>query len=501
MDASMDASANASQVAARIRIATEQAALARNRYTERVVAEVNEDLARAEELVKRSVLRLNRLESLPENKLKARTGLERLQADIAETTNILKRNQTLRFRRIIKNAYRKGIASGIDELIKARLPGYAGLKKKDSQSLANHAFTLIDRDALDFMINYSLTLSGDVQRELSDGIKRTLLTAITTGTGPADIVRELGSVVKDPDSFRRAGGRVFQRAQYRMELIARTEVLRAHNQGRLKFHREVGVQRLEWLTADDERTCPVCRPLHERIFSIDRFPPIPHHPQCRCTSVVALPVTLRSPEEIRKNANEKQRGTKLARDIFANGSPKDFETLSFQQLSELAKENNVSRSRNKVELLRELAKVDPTLKHSELVGSTLAKALRQNQISRKRSKSDLVRELREKQTQLKSTKKEASKNQAASKSKLSDLTFAALKRLAKQRGVSTYLSRAEVIELLNERNPKRDHAKLSTPQILELSRKFGFGRHKTKALLIRALERQAGNQSAQKHLP
>jgi len=52
-------------------------------------------------------------------------------------------------------------------------------------------------------------------------------------------------VVRDPESFRHAGSRVFSEAQYRMEVIARTEVLRAHNQGRIKFDRRVGVRKLE----------------------------------------------------------------------------------------------------------------------------------------------------------------------------------------------------------------------------------------------------------------
>jgi SPP1 gp7 family putative phage head morphogenesis protein len=116
-------------------------------------------------------------------------------------------------------------------------------------------------DALDFMTNYNLVLAGDVHRELADGIKRTVMNGIATGKGVEDIARDLGRVVKDPESFRHAGSKVFSKAQYRMELIARTEVLRAHNQGRIKFHDRVGVRKLEWMTMEDERVCPICGPL------------------------------------------------------------------------------------------------------------------------------------------------------------------------------------------------------------------------------------------------
>ena len=68
------------------------------------------------------------------------------------------------------------------------------------------------------------------------------------GKGTDDIVRDLGHVVIYKNSFRQAGTRVFSKAQYRMEMIARTEVLRAHNMGQLKFHQQVGIQKLEWMT-------------------------------------------------------------------------------------------------------------------------------------------------------------------------------------------------------------------------------------------------------------
>lgn len=37
-----------------------------------------------------------------------------------------------------------------------------------------------------------------------------------------------------------------------------------------------------WLTAGDERTCPVCAPLHGLIFRNDEGPHPPLHRSCRC---------------------------------------------------------------------------------------------------------------------------------------------------------------------------------------------------------------------------
>ena len=54
------------------------------------------------------------------------------------------------------------------------------------------------------------------------------------------------------------------------------------------FYREVGVSKVKWLTAQDERTCPECAPLDGRVFKIDEAPGPPKHPACRCTVVSVL---------------------------------------------------------------------------------------------------------------------------------------------------------------------------------------------------------------------
>ena len=76
---------------------------------------------------------------------------------------------------------------------------------------------------------------------------------------------------------------VFKTAQQRATLIARTETLRAHNEGRMAFYREVGITKVQWLTADDERTCPECTPLNGKVFKLGDAPGPPAHVQCRCS--------------------------------------------------------------------------------------------------------------------------------------------------------------------------------------------------------------------------
>jgi SPP1 gp7 family putative phage head morphogenesis protein len=93
--------------------------------------------------------------------------------------------------------------------------------------------------------------------------------------------------------------------QYRQRLltqratrIARTETLAAANAGRMLSWGEADAQGIlpadsmkRWKTATDERTCPVCKPMHnvavqwQSSFSTGDVMP-PAHPNCRCTAVI-----------------------------------------------------------------------------------------------------------------------------------------------------------------------------------------------------------------------
>jgi len=75
----------------------------------------------------------------------------------------------------------------------------------------------------------------------------------------------------------------------RATLIARTETIDASNFGAVEGYRQSGVvQQKEWLTARDEKVCPICEPLDGEIVDLDQ--PFSSgddepgaHPDCRCS--------------------------------------------------------------------------------------------------------------------------------------------------------------------------------------------------------------------------
>lgn len=275
-----------------IRTATGKALRARNDYSDKLAAQLSMVLLQAQQTIGNSILRYRTLGSLPDNQFAAMKGLESLNAEISDALSRMRREHTLAFKRGIKESFHQGIGGGIAEFAEAQMPGYRDLTPDGIDKLATKAFTILDTDALDFMGEYTLVLAGSVHKDVEDGIKRTVMSGIATGKSADQIVRDMGEVVPDKESFRHAGGRVFGSAQQRMETIARTEVLRAHNMGRLKFHQRVGVQKLEWLAVGDERMCNICGALHGKLYRADSFPQQPAHPNCRCTNVVAWPITV-----------------------------------------------------------------------------------------------------------------------------------------------------------------------------------------------------------------
>jgi len=78
----------------------------------------------------------------------------------------------------------------------------------------------------------------------------------------------------------------------RAEMVAITEVTRAGAEGErltaLQIASETGVEMIPiWLTANDEKVCPICGPKHDQRITDGQFPPA--HPRCRCWVAYELP--------------------------------------------------------------------------------------------------------------------------------------------------------------------------------------------------------------------
>jgi SPP1 gp7 family putative phage head morphogenesis protein len=104
-----------------------------------------------------------------------------------------------------------------------------------------------------------------------------------------DLEAELETGFKNGESITQVAARIdeFFADPVRANRIARTEIISASNFGAVEGYKEVGVEKVEFYTAMDERTCELCDTYHEQIFGIGEGMTPPLHPNCRC---VLLPV-------------------------------------------------------------------------------------------------------------------------------------------------------------------------------------------------------------------
>ena len=49
----------------------------------------------------------------------------------------------------------------------------------------------------------------------------------------------------------------------------------------IKGFKDIGVKRVRWIAADDEKTCPTCGARDNKVYHINKIPPKPHY-GCRC---------------------------------------------------------------------------------------------------------------------------------------------------------------------------------------------------------------------------
>ncbi|KCZ71606.1 phage putative head morphogenesis protein, SPP1 gp7 family [Candidatus Methanoperedens nitroreducens] len=114
---------------------------------------------------------------------------------------------------------------------------------------------------------------------ISDEQSKQIIEQLTTGIQRGEGIPELAGRITD---------RVDHIGIQRATVMARTETINAFTQGTIIRYQQHDIEETEFITAQDERVCPVCGPLDGKVFRLDSdhvVPPV--HPQCRC---VLLPI-------------------------------------------------------------------------------------------------------------------------------------------------------------------------------------------------------------------
>jgi len=130
----------------------------------------------------------------------------------------------------------------------------------------------LDSYALEWIKLRSLTLAKSINKTTLEALRRELSLGFEAGESI-------------PQLSKRIEGYFTENAKYRAEMISRTEVIAASNEGALRRYEVEGIDKSEFYPSPD--ACPECVPLAGEYPTKETHGMIPVHPNCRC---VWLPV-------------------------------------------------------------------------------------------------------------------------------------------------------------------------------------------------------------------
>lgn len=186
----------------------------------------------------------------------------------------------------ILDSYKRGVIRARQEMrkVNSSIPSIeqtGGIEV--SMSTPFHA----DRVGLLYIRTYE-DLKG-ITSQMSTQISRVLSQGMIDGDNPRLIARKLNYVISGmgeslgtTDTLGR-----FIPAKRRAEMLARTEIIRAHHKAMVQEYRNWGISGVrvlaEFRTAGDRRVCDRCQSMEGNIYTLDQAENlIPVHPLCRC---------------------------------------------------------------------------------------------------------------------------------------------------------------------------------------------------------------------------
>jgi len=194
----------------------------------------------------------------------------------------------------IEDSYKRGVQRAAYEIHRGRFPGQSVEERGGIQAVLG---TPMHLDRVGVIYTRAFRELKGITDTMDQHISRVLAQGMADGDGPRTLARKINATITGAGAgelgIRDSLGR-FIPAQRRAEILARTEVIRAHHSGMMQEYRNWGVEGVsvvaEFRTAGDDRVCDECAGLEGQFFSLDEAENlIPVHPQCRCIVMPARP--------------------------------------------------------------------------------------------------------------------------------------------------------------------------------------------------------------------
>jgi len=192
----------------------------------------------------------------------------------------------------ITDSYKRGVIRARYELQKA---GYNVPSIDATGGIGMSMFVPLHMDRVGLLYTRVYSDLKGITTAMDAQISRILAQGMADGDGPILLAKKMVSAINGTGlgdlGIKDTLGR-FIPAMRRAEILARTEIIRAHHQGMIQEYRNWALEgvviQAEVVTAGDDRVCGVCDGIAGNSpYTLDEAENlIPVHPQCRC---IALP--------------------------------------------------------------------------------------------------------------------------------------------------------------------------------------------------------------------
>jgi hypothetical protein len=189
----------------------------------------------------------------------------------------------------VKRAYQSAMSQAEGALIKSGHKPFSLAGKGSSVVAAFNQPFHADRVAMLYTRTYedlktvANVMDSKIRNALIDGLTNVLPLGMVVGKSPLVVAKEVAALATGPvDTIGIVRG----------QLIARTEIIRAHHQATINEYEKWGVQGVtvdaEWLTAGFN-VCDECDSMSGKEFSLEQIRSmIPAHPNCRCCAIPVI---------------------------------------------------------------------------------------------------------------------------------------------------------------------------------------------------------------------
>lgn len=187
-----------------------------------------------------------------------------------------------------KPAARQSIKHDITESNTMSVQEFVNLKEIAGFNYTDYLIEIIKQLQVDPFTDLKALTAKDVADGLLkesdiEKLRQTLKDGFRNNKTIREIEKDIQRNLNLKNRITKTGGVIA--AKHRPNIIARTETVRVANEGLINLYKANNIEKVSWVAALSDRTCPICDELNGQVWEIDKAPRPPAHVNCRCSLI------------------------------------------------------------------------------------------------------------------------------------------------------------------------------------------------------------------------